>query len=362
MKKKHVALAAIALCAAGSAAAQTSSVTIYGIIDVAVSKVNNGTSNLTFLPQFAMGLRDTVQVKQSTESRLGFRGTEDLGGGLRANFQIEHRFRPDDGSVQGRDNTAQVAQGFWNAQSWVGLSGNFGEVRLGRQYVPAFYVSLASDPWGYDYNVAGAAGFTRGGNGITTAYNAATYRSPALSGFTAEVQVAAGEGGSPVTQTGSQAGRNLGVSLQYTGGPLYLGAAYNTLDQAAGSVENKYWILSAAYNLGFVRPMVSYSVGTNNTNLGREAKTFIVGATAPLGGGRLKAVVARYDAAVGINPNAGSPYAAFANTTGANTNKLGLGYEYFLSKRTSVHADIGTAKTSGFTRSTGVEAGVKHVF
>ncbi len=361
MKKSLIALAVLGTFA-GVASAQ-SSVVIYGIIDQTVSKLNDGQSNLTFFPQTLIGARDVVTVRQATESRLGFRGSEDLGGGMKANFLIEHRFRPDEGSVQGRDNAAVTSTGFWNAQSYVGISGGFGEVRLGRQYTPAFYVSLASDPWGYDYNVAGAAGFTRGGNGITTAYNAVNYKSPNIGGLVVDLQIAAGEGNSPVTQTGSQSGRNHGIAAQYTAGPLWLGAGYNELDQATGPVENKYWIVSAAYNFGVIRPMASYSVGTNNTATGNKAKTYILGATAPLGSGTLKAVAARYDAAVGVNPNAGSPYAAFANTTGANTTKFGVGYQYNFSKRTSIHADVGTAKTQGaFSRSTGVEAGVKHTF
>ena len=71
--------------------------------------------------------------------------------------------------------------------------------------------------------------------------------------------------------------------------------------------------------------------------------------------------MARYDAAVGQNFNAANPLLP-ALTSGQNTIKFGLGYQYFLSKRTSVHTDVGTAKTEGVSRTTGVEAGIKHTF
>ena len=61
---------------------------------------------------------------------------------------------------------------FWNGPTWVGLSGGFGEVRLGRQFVPAAQIGSSSDPWAYDYNVGGSSGFTRGGNAPTMAKRA----------------------------------------------------------------------------------------------------------------------------------------------------------------------------------------------
>jgi predicted porin len=364
MKKSLLALAVLGAFA-GAASAQ-SSVTIYGIIDVGVAKTNSGQSNLTFFPTGIIGRQDVWTVRSSTSSRLGFRGTEDLGGGLKANFTIEHRLAPDSGDLE------SGAAGFWHAQSWVGLSSTtMGEVRIGRQYVPAFWVGLASDPWGYDYNYAGAAGWTRGGNGVTRANNAVTYRTPNLAGFSAEVQVAAGEGGSAVFNSAGY-GRNVGANAQYNAGPLWVGLGYNQQRKMAGTTpDNSFWNLGAAYDFGFVRPIVQYSAGKNSITGNPTVKTYFVGATAPLGGGTLKAVVARYNAAAGTSTVPGAPGSFNVNAsnttlpgnwTGEDTTKFGLGYEYFLSKRTSVHADVGTAKTTTFSRSTGVEAGIKHTF
>lgn len=382
MKKSLLALAVLGAFA-GAASAQ-SSVTIYGIVDVGVSKINDGQSNLTFLSTNQIGRQDAVTVRSSTPSRLGFRGSEDLGGGLKANFTLEHRLAPDIGNTE-------PGTVFWHGQAWVGLSGNFGEVRLGRQYVPAFWVASSSDPWGYDYNVAGVAGFTRAGDPISRANNSVTYRTPNLSGFSAEAQISAPEGGDATGTVGNagaaqpgQAGyRNVGGNVQYSAGPLWVGATINDLHTTGFSSNHRFYAVGAAYDFGVVRPIVYYTesrlpasggaVGTiaaypagvpaGLPAVGSEVKSkaYFVGATAPLGNGRLKAVVAKFDAGAGINFN-GSNTSLPADYSGKNTTKVGVGYEYFLSKRTSVHADVGSAKTQTYSRTTGVEAGIKHVF
>lgn len=359
MKIRGTALAVLVL-AAGTATAQSSSITIYGVIDQTVSKMDSGQSTLTFFPNTLVGRPDTWNVLAATSSRLGLRGSEDLGDGYKASFLIEHRFQPDTGTTEPRDGALTA---FWNAASWVGLSGNFGEVRLGRQFVPAFYVAVATDPWSYDYNVGGAAAFTRGGNGVTTAYNAVTYRSPVAAGFSAELMIAAGErGAAAVNAPAGRAGRNTGASVQYSRGALWAGAAYNDSRQENTSTANRYWTLGGAYDFGFIRPTVSYAQGQNNVSNNPRTKTMLIGATAPLGLGRMKMVVARYDAAPGQNFNAANALLPQTLTKGEDTVKLGLGYEYYLSKRTSLHADIGTAKTQSVSRTTGIESGIKHAF
>lgn len=363
---KKLMAGAFAASLSGVVLAQ-STVTIYGLVDMSVSRINKGQSNLTFLPVALIGQSGTTTLRPATSSRLGFRGTEDLGGGLRANFLLENRFSPDNGDMEpGR------GPGFFNAATWVGLSGGFGEVRLGRQYVPAFYVGLASDPWSYDYNVAGGAGFTRGGNPITTALNAVTYTSPKFGGFTTHLLYGLGEGASSALNApAGRVGANFGANVQYADGPLWAGLGYNDARQKDTAVVNRYWNFGVAYDFGFIRPIASVSQGKNNLPSNAASKAYLVGATMPLGGGRLKAVVGRYDPAIGINPNVANsiapPPGVLAGslptyTAGQSTLKVGLGYEYFLSKRSSVHADIGSAKTQAFTRTTGVEVGVKHVF
>jgi predicted porin len=320
MKKSLIALAVLG-SVAGAASAQ-SSVTIYGVVDMGVSKLNSGKSFLNS----AVSAPDVWTVKTNTSSRLGFRGTEDLGGGLKANFNIEHRFSPDTGATEGAV--------MWHGTSWVGLSGGFGEVRAGRQYVPAFYVGLAADTFGYDYNVGGLLGWTRGsmGGGSTRADNQITYSTPNMGGFTAQVGVAAGEG---------VVGRNLGFNVMYAQGPLQAGFGYNDTD---GAATNRYWNAMAAYNFGMIRPVLSYSSSTVGSF---DTKGFTIGATAPLGANGLLRL-----AYGSMNPDG-------ANNDGS---KMGLGYQYSLSKRTSLNVSVGSGKTDAKTRVSGYQAGVKHTF
>src|SRR5215216_3180015 len=127
MKKSLLALAVLGAFA-GAASAQ-SSVTIYGSLDMALMKGNGGTAP----NPGALGTSKAYNVAQSNSSRLGFRGNEDLGGGLSAQFQIEHRFHPDDGAVP-------ATQPFWMGRSYVQLSSaTLGRVYLGREYGPAFW-------------------------------------------------------------------------------------------------------------------------------------------------------------------------------------------------------------------------------
>ena len=118
-----VAAAAFSACAAW---AQSPGVTIYGLVDQAVGKNIGSTAN--------------PAVIDSTGSRIGFKGEEDLGGGLKASFLLEQRFSPDTGAA---------ASPVWKGGSWVALGGGWGKVTLGRQWSQAFLKSqYASDPFG----------------------------------------------------------------------------------------------------------------------------------------------------------------------------------------------------------------------
>jgi len=364
MNKRAAAIVVLGILT-GAAQAQ-SSVTVFGIVDMVVSKMNGGQSNLSFLNDWQIGRRDVWTARSTGSSRLGFRGTEGLGDGIKASFFFDHRFQPDTGGIEPRDGFTGTTPkpGFWNGQSYVGLgSPSLGEIRLGRQLVPAFYVGVIVDPFGYDFSVAGGGAFTRGGSAVSTSYNAVSYLSPNLGGFTAHLLYGAGEGGAAAVGAPG-VGNNIGINLQYAGGPLWLGLAYNDARREDAPLKNRQMVFGATYDFGMAKLIAGYATGQNNVAGNPKTKTMLLGAIAPVGLGRIKALVARYDAAVGQNPNASpfSPYNAFGYTNGVDTTKLGLGYEHFLSKRTSLHGEVGSAKTPGFSRSTGVEAGVRHVF
>jgi predicted porin len=136
--------AALIAFTALNASAQ-SSVTIAGQIEAQVVRQNGGTSAVANFP--AVGLRNRVD---GLSSRLIFRGTENLGGGLSAYFVLDHRFKTDTG--------AQSATAFWDGQSVVGIASPYGTVYAGRDYVPAFYPGVRIDPWGYDGSIGSIQG------------------------------------------------------------------------------------------------------------------------------------------------------------------------------------------------------------
>lgn len=330
MKKSLLALAVLGAFA-GTASAQ-SSVTIYGLLDLAITKGNGGTA-----PNVgANGTSEAWIMKQSTSSRLGFRGSEDLGGGLSAQFHIEHRFTPDDGAA---------ANPFWAGRSYVQLtSATAGSVYMGREYDPAYWPANKSDPFGGDgvgrmgtMQYAGYADTCSGDSSRTS--NTVGYKSPNLGGLTAQGAVSLGEGA-------AGCGRQVGGNVEYGGGPIY--AAVGFLKTSDGATDgNSLFNLALHYDLGMVKLIGYYARG--KTNLGNDTNKFIqIGATSPIGGGKLKAAYGRLDPQGNDN----------------NISKFSIGYDYPLSKRTNVYADLGLGRSdvSGATNNNAYAFGLKHLF
>ncbi|WP_298828788.1 porin [uncultured Piscinibacter sp.] len=354
MKKSLLALAVLGAFA-GTASAQ-SSVTIYGVLDMSIAK-RNDCSPCAVNPGSPSS--DAWTMQQSTTSRLGFRGNEDLGGGLSAQFQIEHRFNPDTG--------AQNQAPFWNGRSYVQLtSAAAGSVYLGREYTPAFWVQLKSDPFGNDgvgqtgvginwagyYTPDGASGVTTvpqanwpaGGSARTS--NVIGYKTPSLGGLTANVAVS-------LSETTGQ-GRNTGFNAEYTAGPIYAGFGYEKINDGTAD-GNGVMNFAVHYNLGFVKPIFYYAkskVGNGDFS----NSVFLLAASAPLGNGTLKFGYSRISVDDDLN------FAEDKHT------KIGVGYNYNLSKRTNLYFDVGSA--TGLASGTGVEGerstayavGVRHTF
>ena len=346
MKKSLLALAVLGAFA-GVASAQ-SSVTIYGIIDQSVAKGNGGTA------AGALGTSKAWQVRDGGPgSRLGFRGNEDLGGGLSAQFLIEHRFSPDTGEQNGTP--------FWMGGSYVQLTSKAaGSVYMGRWYSPIFWVSLKTDPFGYggiaqvgSLNLANYLNPSAVGPGLRTT-NTVGYKTPNWGGFTANVAVGLGENHATV-------GRDTGVNVEFTSGPIYAGVAYDkisagtpTFGATTGAVDgNSVFIAGFAYNFGFIRPMISYSQSETRTGSVVESDALSVGLTAPVGPGMIKAhyTMRNTDAA----PLAGVP-------TDVKLKKLGVGFDYFLSKRTKVYLDLAQVRETSRTNNNAYALGVRHDF
>ena len=300
MKKSLIALAVLA--ASGAAMAQ-SSVTMFGIVDVGVGHVS-ATNSVSGVTQSG-----------NSSSRLGFRGVEDLGGGLKAGFWLEGAISPDTGTGAGANN---AGPGFaFSRRSTVSLAGNFGEVRLGRELAAGYDKPTSYDPFG-QVGLASLQGWTtvRVSNGVS-------YRTPAnLGGFFATAHYGFGE------QAGNNtAGRYFGLAGGYENGPLSVTLAADQVK--AGVVNNGYssvtlandlktWSLGASYDLGVVKPAFVYhseKTGSVKNNI------YMLALTAPVGPGNLIGSYARYDLKDSNN----------------DSNALAIGYVYNLSKRTAVY-------------------------
>lgn len=331
MKKKSL-MSWAALGLAQIAAAQ-SSVTVYGRVEMAISKTNSGTSAVANVPAGNAWRMDGLT------SRLGFLSVEDLGGGLKAYMKVEHRFKTDTGA-------STSATTFWEGGSIVGLAGAFGDVYLGRDYVPAFYPGLRVDPFGYDGSVGSIQGQAWAGynvNGNSRAPNMVGYKSPNVAGLSARIATSLGEGAVHNTN---------GANIEYAAGPIYVGIGTSHTDS-----RNKATIVSAAYDFGFVRPAAWYAVSRHSN--GVPGRSMAIAATSPVGSGVAKIAYLKFDP----DTDSGNLNAS-AVAGGAVRSKIGAGYEYFLSKRTSLLCDIAIGRQHIATRSStsAFDVGIRHVF
>lgn len=292
------ALAAALAASACSAWAQ-SSVTLYGIVDAAVERASNGA-----------GVSVTRLVSgQGSASRLGFRGTEDLGGGLRAIFNLEAAINVDSGSGSG------VGGGLmFNRQSWVGLGGSWGQVTLGRQFRPEARAVFGMDP--FDAGSVASPPNTYA-NTVFRSDNAIVYETPRMAGFVGRVMYAFGERAGGV----SGALDDIGASLQYYNGPLYLAYGYDSLRNATATDRRKWNSLGGSYDFGVAKLYGAYRTREEGVANLDEANYWI-GVGVPIGALTLQATVG------GVN-----------DKTALNRDAKGysFGAEYLLSKRTDVY-------------------------
>ena len=363
MKKSLIALAVLA--ASGAAMAQ-SSVTLYGVADVFVGSAKTEVGGA--------GLRqNVVNTSGINGSRWGLRGSEDLGGGMKAIFTLESGFNLDNGS------SAQSGQLF-GRQAFVGLESGFGTVSLGRQYSAYDALHSATNMNGDAFTFNAASG-TLNVNGASPASNigvsangmadytsrvnnSIAYTSPSFSGFSGAVVYSFGENKNTVTPVGQLAANNdatdnASVHLKYANGPLLVGYAYQqekTVNSTVGSPtlgaqdKNKYNLVGATYDFGVVKLNGSYNQAKNNTFKDKE---YQVGVAVPFGAA---AISAGY---------------AHSKSEGLGVEATGKGYSilgtYDLSKRTRLYA--GAQNTKAFVLNSPLETettvyglGVRHSF
>ena len=369
MKKSLIALAAVA---ASAAAFVQSSVTVFGVVDAAVSYVDGGTN----WSGLASGANST--------SRIGFRGVEDLGGGLKANFWLEAGVNLDngDGTSGFTATSGRSGDGLsFKRRSTVGLEGAFGEVRLGRDQTEAYKITSRYDVFGQvgfgaskvwaDADVTATSQNTYTTNQRVS--NAITYVSPSFSGFRV-----AGNYGFGESANGNSDGRYLGLAAGYDNGPLSLGLGLERLN--AGNVvpaqggaalpmlsDINTWSLGGSYNFGVVKVLAGYrdsEAKLDTTGAKSKLKGYYLGLSAPVGAaGEVKASYNRYDRTT----NAGVE---------AKADHFSLGYVHNMSKRTAVYGTYSYLKNknngTAFNLSSnatldngkqqGLQVGVRHAF
>lgn len=323
------ALAAAVCGLIGAGAAAQSSVTIYGTIDANVQTRNRDAAGGGRQTELATGgLRPSI---------LGFRGSEDLGGGLKAFFNLESHYSSDSGASTSAPGTLQA----FRRQSNVGLSGSWGSVTLGRQYAPAIIGTLATEPrlykeqfsnlyvWAYNQlsapgNALGAGTNTSNDVGVFVG-NAITY-SIATGPWYAGLSYSLGE-----QANDSRKGREISFGASYSG-PVTLGLGYQRNDDTLSGVE-----LSRLYSAGVAVPFGAFT--------GRLHYIDVVNRN-PVGGARISKVDG---IGVGVDLKWGG-----ANTTTvalyhnryegvasqSTTKSLVLSNDYVLSKRTTLYAQL----------------------
>ncbi|OXL16027.1 porin [Polynucleobacter cosmopolitanus] len=355
MKKLLIATAALAMVA-GTVQAQ-SSVTVYGKIDAGYSdRKAEGTSGTE-----AKG--KSIAFNAHETSRWGVRGTEDLGGGLKANFVIETQLGDDN------SNSAATLQGTLPVNDealggralWAGVSGGFGEVRVGYQnafskdYVAGFSASGGSNVIGDPTMAAGRAVEKTARLGLLDSrYTAVSYASPAMSGFTVKAMIVSDKQDSDNTTAAKKDAKGQEFALQYAQGPFAAAVAYGsyevsgvlptvgnmsvTLADSALVHEQDLMSIYASYDLGVAKLFAKYGnveskqKGGSATTDG-EATSTVVGVRVPVGNATFIANYATGD------------YESLAGTTKYDDSGYQLGLEYALSKRTKLYGIYGKTDT-----------------
>lgn len=348
MKKTLVAVAALATLS-GAAFAQ-SSVTLYGKIDWTLQKRTQSTAGVK---PAAANPGWEVNSAGLSGSRWGLKGTEDLGGGLKAIFDLQGGFNIDNGaSAQGGT--------LFGRQAFAGLAGGFGTVTAGRQYTPLDTVWGTYDAQGYTTN--SAMGYAWNGSNSTARgihydggrlNNSIQYTTPAMGGFRASVMWAPGENNNPGV---ASAGSYIGASAGYANGPLGIDLAYESIRNRSvvASQLNGGAGVNSMLPAGFT-PAIAANTTTRNWTLGASYDFGV----AKLFGGYERGTFTGGSDDTGWMLGVGVPFGAFGLNVGYATEKnnvAGLAFDgrnraigaqlvYSLSKRTNVYVDMRTGKS-----------------
>ncbi|WP_077037306.1 porin [Pelomonas sp. KK5] len=312
---KKTPLLAAMLAGLPFAALAQGSVTAYGMLDVSVE---------SFRYSATPGHPSThLTTLASDTSRLGFRGVEDLGDGLRAYFKLETGFGADNGALT-------AATVFWSREAYLGLGdAKLGSIQAGSQYTPALWMSIKADPF-TRFGLAGQYTLLQGLRGYQLKYdNAVQYISPVVGGVQGRLMVAAGEG--------AVTGASYSGSLDYTQGPLYVGAVLDQVKTTAASVgltgspvNSRTLSLAASYDFKVVK--LQGWAQTNRIDSLPKVNGYLIGATIPLG----------------VQDEIRTSY-AHRSAPNADASLFAVGYYHLLSKRTTLYANLGRLTNAAST-------------
>lgn len=367
---------ALALASSGAAHAQ-SSVTVFGVMDLGIQSTNGvGGGSVKALSNGGL-----------STSRLGFRGTEDLGGGLRAGFWLEGSLNPDTGTGRASNTNNQTSGAgvagplTFDRMSYVSLShATLGEVRLGRDFIPTHYNSIYFDPFNAN-GVARAGNLTFAGAGtgplptaITGSNTVSYWLPPQLGGLYGMAMVGSGENLS--TAANRDDGNFAGARVGFAAGAFDLAAAYTRTHYDTTSTIGNYAHanIGGSWDAGFARFFALYNKVTVRLAAGTVRKnTAEIGAHIPaFEVGRIRVSYAYLD---------DRSDESLRNANGVprdrdDARQLGIGYVHNLSKRTALYGTYARLKNSGQARyvvsggvapaggarSSGWEFGVRHLF
>ena len=329
MKHHSLITTALAVCLAPTVQAQSSAsnVTIYGIIDACAARSTLGSSTLNALNGGCL-----------YGSRLGFRGTEDLGQGHRAYFQLESGLALDTGAL---------AQGgrMFGRKAQVGLAGPWGAVELGRDYAPAFYIVQPVDPMGLGIGTASSTIWTGApSTGAARVDNAINYLSPQWSGVSLRLQFAPGEQAAPAA---SRSRDVVGINLMYRQGPTLLGISHVRNSNATDSADDKATTLVAKQQFGnfSLAAMAQFGAwegsrtaaapSSASSLFSRDYRSYLLGGSVRTGtSGVVNASVKKYDDRTRGNFDA---------------TQISVAYVHSLSKRTDLYAGYSRLKNQGLS-------------
>lgn len=344
-KLKKLLLSAVLGAAFAAPAVAQTNVTVSGLVDVYAGSMRDAGDT---------GRTAGVNSGGMTTSWFGFKGTEDLGGGLKAHFLLTSFFQADTG-VQGRGFDGDT---MWSRDANVGLSGSFGTVSVGRELAPHFLPTILFNPFGDSYTFAPLilhadvpTSSWRSSIAADTGWsNSIRYITPDFGGLKANLHYQFGE------IAGSTGTNNIGANLLYFRGPLALTAFYHNVEVGnplpgflgapGGATNQKAWMIGGSYDFSAAKLFATY--GQTRHNIDLDDKTLSLGASVPFGQGKFLASWAQTKRTnLGVD---------------AKRNTAAFGYDYNLSKRTDLYAVLMHDRVTDLDSGNSFGLGLRHRF